>query len=88
MTASENYPQLKAEGLYRDAKSQLKGIENRIKVARNRYIVAVQDYSVLAHSFPTNQTTMAMSYKVKPSFAVDNEKTISTSGDVEIDGKK
>src|SRR5471030_241049 len=79
MAVSENYPQLKADGLYRDAQSQLEGIENRIKVARNRYIVAVQDYNVLARSFPTNLTAMAMGYKVKPSFTVDNEKAISTS---------
>ncbi|MEO6938199.1 MAG: LemA family protein [Collimonas sp.] len=88
MAVSENYPQLKADGLYRDAQSQLEGIENRIKVARNRYIVAVQDYNVLARSFPTNLTAMAMSYKVKPSFTVDNEKAISTSPDVDFGGKK
>jgi LemA protein len=88
MAVSENYPQLKADGLYRDAQSQLEGIENRIKVARNRYIVAVQDYNVLTRSFPTNLTAMAMSYKVKPSFTVDNEKAISTSPDVDFGGKK
>jgi LemA protein len=88
MAVSENYPQLKADGLYRDAQSQLEGIENRIKVARNRYIVAVQDYNVLTRSFPTNLTAMMMSYKVKPSFTVDNEKAISTSPDVDFGGKK
>lgn len=88
MAVSENYPQLKADGLYRDAQSQLEGIENRIKVARNRYIVAVQDYNVLARSFPTNLTATMMSYKVKPSFTVDNEKAISTSPDVDFGGKK
>lgn len=88
MAVSENYPQLKADGLYRDAQSQLEGVENRIKVARNRYIVAVQDYNVLARSFPTNLTAKAMGYPVKPSFSVDNEKTISTSPEVDFGGKK
>ena len=88
MAVSENYPQLKADGLYRYAQSQLEGIESRVKVARNRYIVAVQDYNILAHSFPTNLTAMAMGYNVKPSFTVGNEKSISTSPDVDFDGKK
>ncbi|MFC5472690.1 LemA family protein [Paraherbaspirillum soli] len=88
MAVSENYPQLKADGLYRDAQSQLEGIENRIKVARNRYIVAVRDYNVLARSFPTNLTAKAMDYAVKPSFTVDNEKAISTSPEVDFGGKK
>jgi LemA protein len=88
MAVSENYPQLKADGLYRDAQSQLEGVENRIKVARNRYIVAVQDYNVLARSFPTNLTAKAMGYAVKPSFSVDNEKAISTSPEVDFGGKK
>lgn len=92
MAVSENYPQPKADGLYRYAQSQLEGIESRVKVARNRYIVAVQDYNILAnilaHSFPTNLTAMAMGYNVKPSFTVDNEKSISTSPDVDFDGKK
>ena len=77
--------QLKADGLYRDAQSQLEGIENRIKVARNRYIVAVEDYNVLARSFPTNLTAMIFSYKVKPNFTVQNEAQISVPPAVNFD---
>ncbi len=77
MAVAENYPQLKADTLFRDLQSQLEGTENRITVARQRYIVAVQDYNVLARSFPTNLTAMAFGYKVKPSFTVENEKAIA-----------
>jgi len=79
MAVSENYPNLKADTSFRDLQSQLEGTENRITVARQRYIVAVQEYNILARSFPTNLTAMAFSYKVKPSFAVENEKAISTA---------
>jgi LemA protein len=79
MAISENYPQLKADGLFRDLQSQLEGTENRITVARQRYIQSVQDYNVLARSFPTNLTAMVFNYEVKPSFTVDNEKAISTA---------
>jgi LemA protein len=79
MAVSENYPQLKADTLFRDLQSQLEGTENRITVARQRYIVAVQEYNVLARSFPTNLTARMMGYTVKPSFTVDNEKSISTA---------
>jgi LemA protein len=78
MAVSENYPNLKADTGFRDLQSQLEGTENRITVARQRYIVAVQDYNVLARSFPTNLTAKMFSYQVKPSFTVDNEKAIST----------
>ncbi len=79
MAVAENYPQLKADGLFRDLQSQLEGTENRITVARQRYIVAVQEYNILARSFPTNLTAMVFNYEVKPSFTVENEKAISTA---------
>jgi LemA protein len=79
MAVSENYPQLKADTSFRDLQSQLEGTENRITVARQRYIKSVQEYNVLARSFPTNLTAMALNYSVKPSFTVDNEKAISTA---------
>jgi len=79
MAVSENYPQLKADALFRDLQSQLEGTENRITVARQRYIVAVQQYNVLARSFPTNLTARIFDYQVKPSFTVDNERAISTA---------
>ncbi|ABF07551.1 LemA protein [Cupriavidus metallidurans] len=78
LAVSENYPQLKADASFRDLQSQLEGTENRITVARQRYIAAVQDYNVLARSFPTNLTAMIFKYPVKPSFTVENEKSIST----------
>jgi LemA protein len=74
MAVSENYPHLKADTSFRDLQSQLEGTENRITVARQRYIAAVQDYNVLARSFPTNLTAMMFGYQVKPSFTVENEK--------------
>ncbi len=79
MAVSENYPQLKADSSFRDLQSQLEGTENRITVARQRYIVTVQAYNVLARSFPTNITAKLFSYPVKQSFAVENEKAISTA---------
>ena len=82
MVVSEKYPDLKADTSFRDLQSQLEGTENRITVARQRYIVAVQDYNVLARSFPSNLTAMMFGYKVKPSFTVENEKAISTAPSV------
>lgn len=84
MAVSENYPNLKADTSFRDLQSQLEGTENRITVARNRYIQAVQDYNVLARSFPTNLTAMVFHYEVKPSFTVQNEKEISTAPKVDF----
>lgn len=78
LAVAENYPQLKADVAFRDLQSQLEGTENRITVARQRYIAAVRDYNVLARSFPTNLTAMIFNYEVKPSFTVENEKAIST----------
>jgi len=79
MVVSEKYPDLKADASFRDLQSQLEGTENRITVARNRYITAVQDYNVTVRSFPTNLTAMAFGYSAKPSFTVENEKAISTA---------
>jgi LemA protein len=79
MAVSEKYPDLKANTNFRDLQSQLEGTENRITVARQRYIAAVQDYNVTVRSFPTNLTAMAFGYQAKPSFTVENEKTISTA---------
>ena len=73
----ENYPQLKSDANFRDLQAQLEGTENRITVARNRYIKTVQDYNVTIRSFPTNLTAMAFGYKEKPNFTVENEKEIS-----------
>jgi LemA protein len=85
MAISENYPQLKADTSFRDLQSQLEGTENRITVARQRYIAAVQEYNVLARSFPTNLTAKMFGYPVKPSFTVENEKAISTPPAVNFD---
>ena len=73
----ENYPQLKADGLFRDLQAQLEGTENRITVARNRYIQSVQAYNVTVRQFPSNLTAMLFGYKVKPNFTVENEKEIA-----------
>lgn len=78
LAVAENYPQLKADGLFRDLQAQLEGTENRITVARNRYIKAVQEYNVTVRSFPTNLTAMVFGHKIKPNFSVENEQAIST----------
>jgi len=85
IAVSENYPNLKANQGFQDLRVQLEGTENRITVARNRYIKAVADYNVLARSFPTNLTAMLFSYSVKPSFTVQNEAQISTPPAVNFD---
>ena len=78
MVVSERYPDLKANKGFQDLRVQLEGTENRITVARNRYIKAVADYNVLARSFPSNLTAMVFSYSPKPNFSVANEAQIST----------
>ena len=78
MVVVEQYPTLKANQGFQDLRVQLEGTENRITVARNRYIKSVADYNVLARQFPTNLTAMMFSYTVKPSFTVQNEAQIST----------
>ena len=79
MMVTEAYPDLKANANFRDLQSQLEGTENRITVARQRYITTVQDFNVQVRQFPTNLTAMMFGYKVKPSFTVENEKAISTA---------
>ncbi len=85
MVVSEQYPSLKANQAFQDLRVTLEGTENRITVARNRYIKTVQDYNVLTRSFPTNLTAMVFSYKVKPSFTVANEAAISVPPAVNFD---
>lgn len=84
LVVSENYPQLKADAGFRDLQAQLEGTENRITVARNRYIKAVQDYNVTVRSFPTNLTAMVFGMQVKPNFSVENERAISTAPTVDF----
>jgi LemA protein len=84
LVVAENYPQLKSDANFRELQAQLEGTENRITVARNRYIKAVQEYNVVVRSFPSNLTAMVFGFKVKPSFAVENEKEISTAPKVDF----
>jgi LemA protein len=84
MAVSENYPQLKADGLFQNLQAQLEGTENRITVARNRYIQSVQDYNTFVRSFPQNLTAMIFGYKPKANFTVENEKQISTAPTVDF----
>lgn len=84
LVVAENYPQLKSDANFRDLQAQLEGTENRIAVARNRYIKSVQDYNVTVRSFPTNLTAMAFGYKTKPNFTVENERAISTAPKVDF----
>lgn len=84
LVVSERYPDLKANQGFRDLRVQLEGTENRITVARNRYIQAVQEYNVLARSFPTNLTAMAFNYDPKPTFTVQNEAQISAPPTVDF----
>jgi LemA protein len=85
LVVSENYPNLKANQAFRDLQAQLEGTENRITVARNRYIKSVQDYNVEVRSFPTNLTAMLFGYKSKANFTVENEKEISKPPSVNFD---
>jgi LemA protein len=84
MVVAENYPQLKADGLFRDLQAQLEGTENRITVARNRYISTVKDYNITVRSFPTNLTAIIFGYKTKPSFTVENEQAIAVPPKVDF----
>ncbi|TAK72522.1 MAG: LemA family protein [Betaproteobacteria bacterium] len=85
LLVSENYPQLKSDANFRDLQAQLEGTENRIAVARNRYIKSVQEYNTLIRTFPNNLTAMLFSYQVKPNFAVENEKAIAIPPTVSFD---
>ena len=84
LVVSENYPNLKADTSFRDLQAQLEGTENRVTVARNRFIKAVQEYNTTVRSFPSNLTANVLGYKPKPSFTVDNEKAISTAPKVDF----
>lgn len=86
MAVSENYPNLKADGLFQNLQAQLEGTENRITVARNRYIQGVQQYNSMIRTFPNNLTAKMFGYQVKPNFTVDNEKAISTAPTVDFGG--
>ena len=88
LVVTENYPNLKANQGFQDLRIQLEGTENRITVARNRYIQTVQEYNVLARSFPTNLTAMVFSYAPKPSFTVANEAQISVPPTVDFSASK
>ncbi|MBK6596181.1 MAG: LemA family protein [Burkholderiales bacterium] len=87
MAVSERYPDLKANKGFSDLRVQLEGTENRITVARNRYIQAVQDYNVLVRSVPSNLTAMVFGYQAKPAFAVQNEAAISAPPTVDFEKK-
>jgi len=84
LVVAENYPQLKSDAVFRDLTAQLEGTENRITVARNRYIKAVQEYNTTVRSFPTNLTAMLFKMDVKPNFTVENEKAISVPPTVDF----
>jgi LemA protein len=84
MAVSENYPNLKADGLFQNLQAQLEGTENRVTVARNRYVKAVQDYNSYIRGFPVNLTAKMFGYELKPNFSVENEAAISTAPKVDF----
>jgi LemA protein len=84
MVVVERYPELKSDANFRDLQAQLEGTENRITVARNRYIAAVQEYNVTVRSFPSNLTAMVFGYDAKPNFSVENEAEISRPPQVDF----
>ena len=84
LVVAENYPNLKSDALFRDLQSQLEGTENRITVARKRYIDSVQAYNTTVRQFPTNLTAMLFNMAVKPNFAVENEAAISAPPKVDF----
>ncbi|MBN8476013.1 LemA family protein [Sulfuritalea sp.] len=85
LVVAENYPQLKADANFRDLQAQVEGTENRITVARNRYIKSVQEYNVSVRTFPNNLTAMVMGWKIKANFTVEDEKAISTPPAIKFD---
>ena len=85
LVVAENYPQLKADANFRDLQAQVEGTENRITVARNRYIKSVQEYNVSVRTFPNNLTAMVMGWKTKANFTVDDEKAMSTAPAIKFD---
>jgi LemA protein len=88
LAVSENYPNLKADQGFRDLQAQLEGTENRVTVARNRYIQTVKEYNVAVRSFPNNLTAMMFGYDPKPTFTVENEKAISNAPKVDFGDSK
>jgi LemA protein len=84
LVVAEAYPQLKSDQNFRDLQAQLEGTENRIAVARRRYIESVQQYNVLVRSFPENLTAKMFGYAVKPQFAVEDERSISRPPTVDV----
>ncbi len=86
LVVAENYPQLKADAGFRDLQAQLEGTENRITVARNRYIQAVREYNTTVRSFPSNLTAMLFGHQTKANFTVENEKAIATPPKVDFGG--
>jgi LemA protein len=84
LVVAENYPQLKSDANFRDLQAQLEGTENRIAVARKRYIDSVQGYNVLVRQFPVNLTAMVFGYDPKPQFSVENEREISSAPKVDF----
>ena len=85
LAVAENYPQLKADANFRDLQAQVEGTENRITVARNRYIKAVQAYNISVRTFPNNLTAIVFGYKTKPSFTVEDEKAIAAPPTIRFD---
>jgi LemA protein len=88
LVVAENYPQLKSDANFRDLQAQLEGTENRITVARNRYIKAVEGYNVTVRQFPSNLTAMMFGFDTKPNFSVENERDISKAPKVDFGSKK
>jgi LemA protein len=85
LVVAENYPQLKADANFRELQAQVEGTENRIAVARNRYIKAVQEYNISVRTFPNNLTAMVMGWKPKANFTVDDEKAVATPPSIRFD---
>jgi len=88
MVVVERYPDLKANAGFQDLRTQLEGTENRITVARNRFIKATQDYNVLVRQFPANLTAMVFGYKEKAQFTVENEAAVQKAPTVDFGSKK
>jgi LemA protein len=84
LLVAEQYPNLKSDTLFRDLTAQLEGTENRIAVARNRYIKSVQSYNITVREFPSNLTAKMFGYDVKPNFTVEDEKAVSTAPKVDF----
>lgn len=84
LAVCENYPQLKADGVFQDLQAQLEGTENRVTYSRQKYIESIAEYNILIRQFPSNMTATTMGYKVKPSFTVDNADSLSKAPTVEF----